>query len=172
VKVAEAIAEVAETIERKRADVPALEFLRQVVDQTKQWQKRGPQDRVLARGIIARKELEQAEGGSLSTVEVAKTLGYTNRQSVDYQRVAQNLVAWRISTHWRYPKWQFTKNGLLPGIKECLHTLNTKSCWARMAFFLSKRHSLGGKRPLDMLREGRVDEAIAAARREGGHGPQ
>ena len=39
-----------------------------------------------------------------------------------------------------------------------------------MIFFLSPRESLEGKRPLDLLRAGRIQDAIAAAERHGGHG--
>jgi hypothetical protein len=75
VKVADAIEEVAEEIERKRKGISHLEFLRRLVNQSKPWQARTAEDRVLARGIIARKELEDAEGGSWSASEVAKVSG-------------------------------------------------------------------------------------------------
>jgi hypothetical protein len=126
---------------------------------------------VLARGILARKELELAEGGSLSAEEVANALGRT-RQGIDYLRREGSIVAWRTTQgKWRYPAWQLTnQGGLLPGVRESLKALNTHSEWEPMIFFLSPRESLEGKRPLDLLRAGRIQDAVAAAERYGGHG--
>lgn len=125
---------------------------------------------VLASGILARKGLEQAEGGSLSSEEVAELLGLKHRPSVAYKRRARELIAWRVTTgKWRYPRWQFTPNGILPGIKECLRALQTDNGFGAMVFFLSPRHSLGGQRPLDLLRDGKIKEAVAVAERHDTH---
>jgi hypothetical protein len=126
---------------------------------------------VLARGILARKELELAEGGSLSAEEVANALGRT-RQGIDYLRREGLIVAWRTTQgKWRYPAWQLTaQGGLLPGVRECLKALNTRTEGEPVIFFLSPRESIGGKRPLDLLRAGRIEGAIVAAERHGGHG--
>ena len=126
---------------------------------------------VLARGILAGKELELAEGGSLSGEELSNALGRT-RQGIDYLRREGVVVAWRITQgKWRYPAWQLAaQGGLLPGVRECLKALATRSEWEPVIFFLSPRESLEGKRPLDLLRVGRIGEAIAAAERHGGHG--
>ena len=66
---------------------------------------------MLASGILARKELEQAEGGSLSTREVTELLG---RHSLAHKRHARELIAWRGAGKWRYPLWQFSASGQLP----------------------------------------------------------
>ena len=154
--------------------VPVDEFLRSVIDSFEPPQapeEQAAKARVLARGVLARKQLEQAEGGSLSSEAVAELLGLSKRQSVDYQRRERALVAWRTSAgKWRYPVWQFNERGVLSGIRECLAVLPTDAGFGAMIFFLSKRHSLGGRRPLDLLREGNVQEAIAAAERHDRHG--
>jgi hypothetical protein len=157
-------------------DVPLAEFLRTVIDSfspesSTTSEEDAAKARVLARGVLARKELEQAEGGSLSSDHVAELLGLNKRQSVDYQRKERHLVAWRTSTgKWRYPAWQFTKHGILPGIKECLQALQTDNGFGAAIFFLTDRFSLGEKRPLDLLREGKINEAVSAARRHHHHG--
>jgi hypothetical protein len=47
---------------------------------------------LLARGAIARKKLGEAEGGAMSTEEVAELLGLS-RQGVDYLRKTKAILA-------------------------------------------------------------------------------
>ena len=171
-----AVEKVYEAIETYRPkDIPLQDFLLEVVEKVNpvpvnDQEEQKAKNWVLASGILARKELEQAEGGSLSSEEVAELLSLKHRPSVAYKRRARELIAWRVTTgKWRYPRWQFTANGILPGIKECLKTLQTDNGFGAMIFFLSPRYSLEGKRPLDLLREGRVKEAIAVAERHDTH---
>src|SRR3984893_1293002 len=106
---------------------------------------------LLARGAIARKKLEDAEGGAISAEEVAQLLGLS-RQGVDYLRKTKRMVAWRLSGgKWHYPVWQFHDGRVRPGISECLKELSSDDPWSRMIFFLSPRESLSGRRPLDLI---------------------
>jgi hypothetical protein len=172
-----AIAELSELIKEKRpSGVSVPDFLAKLFETCVSQIGNDPSENeakkiVLARGILARKELELAEGGSLSAEELASALGRT-RQGIDYLRREGLIVAWRTTQgKWRYPAWQLTsQGGLLPGVRECLKALATHSEWEPMIFFLSPRESLQGKRPLDLLRAGRLEEAVAAAQRHGGHG--
>lgn len=172
-----AIAELSELIKEKRPPgVSVSDFLRTLFETCASQIGANPSENeakkiVLARGILARKEVELAEGGSVSAEEMADALGRT-RQGIDYLRRERSILAWRTTQgKWRYPAWQLTdQGGLLPGLRECLKALNTRSEWEPMIFFLSSRESLEGKRPLDLLRAGRMQEAIAAAERHGGHG--
>lgn len=172
-----AVLQVHKTIQANRPkNVPIAEFLKTVIDSfpaepSTDSAEEEAKARVLARGVLARKRLEQAEGGSLSSEEVAHLLGLNKRQSVDYHRREKALVAWRTSAgKWRYPRWQFSKHGILPGVKECLRALAADNEWGAMIFFLSPRYSLDGRRPLDLLREGKVEEVVAAAHRHHHHG--
>ena len=125
---------------------------------------------VLARGALARKRLEQAEGGAVSAEEVADLLGLS-RQGVDYLRKAKRVVAWRLTSgKWHYPLWQFHEGRVRPGISECLKALPSDDAWSQMIFFLSPRESLSGRRPLDLILSGEVTNALAAARRHQRHG--
>lgn len=63
----------------------------------------------------------------------------------------------------RFPKWQFASLGLLPGIVKVLRILRSDDQWRLMLYFLGQRHSLGGKRPLDLLREGEVGKVLRHA---------
>jgi hypothetical protein len=125
---------------------------------------------LLARGAIARKTLEEAEGGSISAEDVAELLGLS-RQGVDYLRKTKAILAWRhTSGKWNYPLWQFDAGRIRPGIRECLKNLATDDPWGQMIFFLSPRDSLNGDRPLDLIFNREIETAIAAARRHQQHG--
>jgi hypothetical protein len=171
-----ALSDVRQAIEAKRPrDFPVHDFLRRLVesyvpDEPTELSEGQAEAILLARGLLARQRLTEAEGGSISAPEVARILGLT-RQGVDYQRREGLLIAWRTSEgRWHYPVWQFSPHGMLPGIRECLKELETDPEWGAMIFFLSRRDSLGGKRPLDLLKEGRLEEALSAARRHLRHG--
>jgi hypothetical protein len=99
---------------------------------------------------------------------MANVLGKSQQGLAQLRRTGR-LVAWLTAQgEWRYPAWQLnTDKQLFPGIRECLRALNTRSQWEPLIFFLSPRDSLEGKRPLDLLRIGRIDEAVAAAERHG-----
>jgi hypothetical protein len=124
----------------------------------------------LARGAIARKKLEEAQGGAISAEEVADPLGLS-RQGIDYLRKTKAILAWR-HTHgkWNYPLWQFESGRIRPGIRDCLKKLPTDDPWGQMIFFLSPRDSLNGDRPLDLILRNEVKAAIAVARRHQQHG--
>ena len=125
---------------------------------------------VLARGALARKRLEKAEGGAIAAEDVADLLGLS-RQGVDYLRKTERIVAWRLGTgKWHYPVWQFHEGRVRPGIPECLKELPSDDPWSHMIFFLSPRESLSGRRPLDLILSGDVSNAIAVARRHQRHG--
>lgn len=127
--------------------------------------------RLLARGVLARRRLEEAEGGSITTEQVAANLGIT-RQAVDARRQRGHLVAWRTNDKkWRFPVWQFGSDGLpLNGLAECIRSTELDNEWSAMIFFLSAAESLEGLRPLDLLRDGRTNEALAYAERYARHG--
>ena len=127
--------------------------------------------KLLARGVLARRRLEEAEGGAISTEEVAENLDVT-RQAVDLRRQKGQLVAWRTSEkRWRFPVWQFGSDGRpLEGLSECIAATELDNEWTAMIFFLSPAESLDGLRPLDLLRDGRVSEAVAYAERYDRHG--
>jgi hypothetical protein len=125
---------------------------------------------LLARGAIARKRLEEAEGGAIAAEEVAELLGLS-RQGVDYLRKTKAILAWRHTNgKWNYPLWQFDSGRIRPGIRECLKNLATNDPWGQMIFFLSPRDSLNGNRPLDLIFSDEIETAIYAARRHQQHG--
>jgi hypothetical protein len=124
-----------------------------------------------ARARAARKmvDLLSAEGGPMGVEDVSRVLRIT-RAAVDKRRKAGTLIG--VDDGGRailYPSWQFTETGSLPGLDLVLRVMAVSDPWMRMQFFLGHDVDLGA-RPLDVLRSGRVEEAIGAARRFGKFG--
>jgi hypothetical protein len=122
----------------------------------------------VARGWEARQQLVEAEGGSLSSEEVARLLRIS-KTAVLKRLEAGRLLAWREERLHaaRFPRWQFDEHGqVLPGLTAVLDCLNQDEgldAWAKILFFLQTKSSLDGRRPLDWLREGKVTEVCLAA---------
>src|SRR5262249_11043365 len=75
------------------------------------------------RGIHARRELLQAEGGVIPASEVAGILRIS-RQAVDKRRQAGTLLAIGVGGHgFHYPAWQFDQSGVLDGLERVLKAL-------------------------------------------------
>ncbi len=122
------------------------------------------------RGLKARAQLLEAEGGTLTAEQVAALLNIT-RQAVDKRRRAGRLLA--LSTGRRgcaYPAWQFGPEGVLPGFEEVLAALTVRGPWTQAAFFLGGNLYLDGETPLAELRRRNVAAASRAASAYGEHG--
>jgi len=121
----------------------------------------------LLRGRVAREELKQQEGGSISAAEGAEKLGIS-KTAVLKRYHDGKLLGWREARQdaVRFPIWQFTDDNVLPGIPGVLAVLNEAPWmddWGRILFFLNPRRSLDGKRPLDLLRKGNTQKVISLA---------
>ncbi|GAC1398347.1 MAG: hypothetical protein NVSMB65_16850 [Chloroflexota bacterium] len=123
------------------------------------------------RGLRAREDLLAQEGGTVSADEAATLLGIS-RQAVDNRRRAGRLLALTLGRRdYRYPLWQFTDGGVLPGLEEVLRDLSVVTPWMRAAFLLNGNYRLkDGERPLDALRQGEVRAVREAAQMYGVHG--
>jgi uncharacterized protein YejL (UPF0352 family) len=124
--------------------------------------------RAFMKGIQARQQLAEAEGGSLSSEETARLLGIS-KTAVLKRLDAGRLLAWREERLQaaRFPRWQFDEHGhVVAGLENVLKVLNQDErldAWGRILFFLQEKPSLGGRRPLDLLREGKLEEIRLAA---------
>jgi hypothetical protein len=122
------------------------------------------------RGLATREYILSAEGGAMKVGDVAALLGLT-RQGVDRRRRAGKLLALSTGRHgYVYPAWQFTDEGVLPGLEATLQALQVQSPSMRAAFFLSGNLRLGGTSPLAELRRGHREDAVLAAAAYGEHG--
>jgi hypothetical protein len=69
-----------------------------------------------------------------------------------------------------FPAWQFTDHGTIPGLERVLLALTDHDEWMQNVFFINPNTRLSGRRPLDLLREGEIQEVLDAAREFGQHG--
>ncbi len=135
----------------------------------------GPRDtranqlaRATVRGLEVRQQLAEAEGGSLSSEETARLLRIS-KTAVLKRLDAGRLLAWREERLQaaRFPHWQFDAHGhVLAGLEEVLAILNQDErldAWGKILFFLQEKTSLADRRPLDLLREGRLQEVCLTA---------
>lgn len=124
--------------------------------------------RAYVRGLEARQELAEAEGGSLSSDEAARLLRISKTAVLKRLDVGR-LLAWREERLQaaRFPAWQFNEHGhVLAGLQEVLDILNEDErldAWGKILFFLQETSSLDGRRPLDLMRSGCVKEVCVAA---------
>lgn len=124
--------------------------------------------RAFVRGIEARQQLAEAEGGNLSSEEVARLLRIS-KTAVLKRLEAGRLLAWREERLQaaRFPCWQFDEHGQVrAGLEDILDILNQDErldAWGKILFFLQEKSSLGNRRPLDLLRQGRLKEVQLAA---------
>jgi hypothetical protein len=127
-------------------------------------------ERVLLRSLGADSELRAAEGGGLSDAEFAERLGLGSRETIRQYRGKGRIFGWlKGSRSYRYPAWQIHRQELLPGLAEVLAVLNEKGLHSlsTIGYFLTPSDGLDDARPLDLLREGKVDEVVADAKRYG-----
>ncbi len=123
------------------------------------------------RGLRARHELLNREGGILGAQEVAELLGIS-RQAVHKRHRAGRLLALDCGRHgYAYPAWQLVAGGVLPGLPETLRALADHDPWMQLQFFLTENTALpAGTTPLDALRRGELEAVLRAARLYGEHG--
>src|SRR5439155_14075465 len=122
------------------------------------------------RGIEAKRRLIEEHGGTLTAEQVAGLIGVTG-QAVEKRRRSGALIAISTGRHgYRYPAWQFSESGTIPGLEEVLRLLTSQDEWMQIAFFLSKDPRLNGATPLDALKAGNLEQVLSAAQSYGEHG--
>jgi hypothetical protein len=122
------------------------------------------------RGYEAKRKLIEEHGGTYSAEEAGEHLGVT-RQAVDKRRQAGKLLALAIGRHgYRYPVWQFTDSGTLPGLEVVLDILAPHDQWMQTAFFVGKNPRLNDRTPVELLAAGEIDSVVNAASVYGEHG--
>ena len=124
--------------------------------------------RAHVRGLGARQQLAEAEGGSLCSEDVARLIRIS-KTAVLKRLAAGRLLAWREERLQaaRFPRWQFDEHGhVLAGLADTLEILNRDErldAWGKILFFLRENGSRGHRRPLDLLRKGKAKEVCLAA---------
>ena len=129
-------------------------------------------DRAIQRGAqIAAADLADA-GGAYTLEKVQVLLNDVSRQSVDKKIKAGELLAVPgPSNIRRYPVIQFNDDRtVVSGLKEVQAALPGKSGWVVLNFLIHPEPRLGGQRPIDLLRQGKTAEVVAAAKLVGAPG--
>lgn len=127
--------------------------------------------RALLRGRQIAKNDLLAAGGAYDLAEVQTMLNDVSRQAIEKRVKEGSLLAIPgPNNRRRYPVMQFTQEGVVPGIKDVQGALPTRNPWAILNFFVQPDPHLDGQKPIDVLREGKVDLVIAAARSMGSQG--
>jgi hypothetical protein len=135
-----------------------------------QLQKSDPLARAFLDGLDAKARLIEQNGGIFKTEEVAEYLGITP-QAVNKRRALRQLVGLTFRKRgYVFPAWQFTDRGTVPGLEQVLAALADHDEWMQNVFFINPNTRLGGRRPLDLLREGEIPDVLDAAREFGQHG--
>lgn len=124
--------------------------------------KESPELKVRLRGAIAKRELLEMDGGVLSPSSVAKLL-HISRQAVGHRRTAGKLLGIEGPRGYLYPAWQFDDDRMLRGIEEIFELLDDEDAWSQLIFFVRTNAAAGGKRPVDLLRQGKLDAVKRAA---------
>jgi hypothetical protein len=120
------------------------------------------------RGLEARRKLVEAEGGALSTTQMAGALGIT-RQAVDKRRKERKLLGVELGRKgFLYPAWQVG----LPHLQELLGALEERDGWEQVSFFLNPSALLDDRTPLEVLKGGkpRIEDVLHAAAAYGEQG--
>ena len=126
--------------------------------------------RALAKGRQAIFSLLMDEGGCEEAPQIARRLEVSEDEI--HSRLNKGLLfaVRRTEDETEFPLWQFTDGGVLPGLRQVIAALSNHNDFAKLRFFLSGNHFLGGDTPLAALRQGRVDETVKAAEQYLVHG--
>ena len=116
-----------------------------------------------ARGEQAKRDILAAQGHMLNEAEVADRL---STDPVDVRERARNGLLISLPDERgrpAYPSWQFTDDGLLPGLEDIPCRIRVSSPWSKAAFFFSGDIHLNWRTPLLALLEGDIAAVKHAA---------
>jgi hypothetical protein len=126
----------------------------------------------LLRGTkIAEADL-RASGGAYDLQAVRTLMHGVSRQRIDRQVREGSLLAVPGPSNRRYyPTVQFQADGtVVKGLKAVREALPTRNPWAVLNFLVQPDDRLNGRKPIDVLKAGDVDDVVDAARSMGQQG--
>lgn len=104
---------------------------------------------------------------SISAAEAAELTG-RSRQILERLRRDSRLLALRVGSQWRYPRWQFEPDapgGILPGLEEVIRSLHLSPAGTAL-WLLQPSERLGELPPIELLRRHRPEPVIELAREQ------
>lgn len=128
--------------------------------------------RALLEGVRIAHEDLRAAGGAYDLEQVRTLLRGISRQAVDKRVQEGSLLAVPGPSNRRsFPTLQFNRDGtIVDGLKAVQEALPTRNPWTVLNFLIQSDDRLNGRRPIDALKEGKVNLAVEAARRMGEQG--
>lgn len=124
--------------------------------------------KAIRRGELAKKRFLFKEGGTLSSREACETLNCSYKDLVEMRKNG-HIIGIEVDGKYVYPAWQFVDGEILSGLGKVLSELENDGIWTIMIFMLTGDRRLDGKTPLEMLRQGEVDQVVWAASCYGKH---
>ncbi|MCC8957616.1 hypothetical protein H8B02_30550 [Bradyrhizobium sp. Pear77] len=115
---------------------------------------------------IVQEDLRRA-GGAYDLDQVRTLLRGISRQAVDKRVQEGSLLAVPgPSNHRSFPTLQFNADGtIVEGLKSVREVLPTNNPWTILNFLAQPDDRLGGRKPIDLLKEGKVELVVEAAQR-------
>jgi hypothetical protein len=122
------------------------------------------------RGLKRRQEILKAAGGTMTSEQVAEVLDLS-RQAVDKRRSLNQLLALTQGRRgYNYPSFQFHEGKALDGLETVLKALSSVDPWMQLNFFTCPDERLGGKTPIEALRQGKAAQVAKIASTYGEQG--
>lgn len=128
--------------------------------------------RAMLRGAEIAKGVLRAAGGAFDLKQVQSLLNGISRQAVDKRVSEGSLIAVPGPNNRRsYPTVQFDNHGrLIEGLRDVVAALPTRNAWSVLHFLVTPDTRLNGEKPIDVLKSGKIESVVNAARRMGEQG--
>ena len=128
-----------------------------------------PDARALAvlEGVRVAQEDLRRSGGAYDLDQVRTLLRGVSRQAIDKRVQEGSLLAVPgPSNHRSFPTLQFNADGtVVEGLRSVREALPTDNPWTILNFLAQPDDRLNGRKPIDLLRQGKVELVVEAARR-------
>lgn len=123
-------------------------------------------------GVRISQEDLRAAGGAYDLEQVQTLLRGISRQAVDKRVQEGSLLAVPGPSNRRsFPTLQFNRDGtIVDGLKFVQAAIPTPNPWTMLNFLVHPDDRLNGRKPIDVLREGKIEMVVEAARRIGQQG--
>ncbi len=120
---------------------------------------------------IAQEDLQEA-GGAYDLEQVRTLMRGVSRQAIDKRVQEGSLLAVPGPSNRRsYPTLQFNPDGtVVDGLKAVSEALTTRNPWTVLNFLAQPDDRLSGRKPIDVLKEGKINLVVEAAQRMGQQG--
>jgi hypothetical protein len=128
--------------------------------------------RALLRGRKMAEANLLASGGAYNLEEVRTLMQGVSRQRI-YKRVQDGslLAVPGPSNNWHYPTVQFQADGsVVKGLRAVREALPTRNPWAVLNFLVQPDDRLNGRKPIELLKAGEIEDVVDAARSMGQQG--